>query len=93
MNQTSLSSDLIKKISMILSRDVPLSEEGNISSFADFTDSDMEDFRLLENKSGILAVSYIRFRLKGDVELNTVVSYYAAVVQQGIPIEEWNAST
>lgn len=38
------------------------------------------------------AVSFIRFKLKEGFDLNTVVSYYAAVIQEGISVEEWRRS-
>ncbi|MGW8391282.1 hypothetical protein [Pseudoduganella sp. HUAS MS19] len=89
MNKKTLNPDLKKKIGMVLGREIDSSESGNVSGFTDFSEADVEDFRALEKRSGILAVSYIRFRLAGNVDLNTVTSYYATVIQHGVPVEEW----
>lgn len=89
MNHKTLNPDLKKKIRMVLGREIDPSESGNVSGFIDFSDADVEEFRALEKRSGILAVSYIRFRLSANVDLNTVSSYYATVIQHGIPVEEW----
>lgn len=92
MNIKDISSDLQRKINMVLGREVSTSEAGNVASFADFSSADIEEFRKLEKSSGILAVSYIRFRLGGSVELDAVASYYASVIQQGVSVEEWSKS-
>jgi len=84
-----LSADLQRKISIVLGREILPAGQGDVDSFAEFTESDLTDLRMLEKKSGILAISYIRFRLKGDVELNRVVSYYASVIQQGVSVVDW----
>ncbi len=80
---------LKKKIGMVLGREIDPSEFGNVNGFSDFSKVDIEEFRALEKRSGILAVSYIRFRLGVNADLNTVTSYYATVIQHGIPAEEW----
>lgn len=87
-----LSADLHKKISLILGKEVLLGEQGNVASFAEFTESDIAEIRLLESKSGILAISYIRFRLQDNVALNRVVSYYSSVIQQGLSVKDWMQS-
>lgn len=92
MNKNVLSPELHSKISMVLGREVDTSEAGNVHSFSEFSSADIEDFRALEKRSGILAVSYIRFRLGGNAQLNTVTSYYASVIQQGMSVEEWSTS-
>lgn len=92
MNRANISQDLLRKIGMILGREISPSEEGCNGCFSEFSNSDISDFRLLGEKSGVLAVSYIKFRLAGKVELNSIVSYYASVIQQDISFEEWNAS-
>lgn len=84
-----LTPELHSKISMVLGRELTLSEGGSAASFDDFSTSELADIRLLEGKSGILAVAYIRFKLAGKVALDTVVSYYASVIQQGISLEDW----
>ncbi|MEO2216146.1 hypothetical protein ABGV49_03595 [Chromobacterium vaccinii] len=88
MNKVVLSEDAIRKIGMVLGRDIIPSEEGG-GSFEDFSEADLNSFRLLESRSGVLAVSYIRCRLANKEDLDVVVSFLATVVQQGIPIEEW----
>ncbi|MFZ6759278.1 hypothetical protein ACO0K9_18900 [Undibacterium sp. Ji50W] len=84
-----LSADLQKKIGIVLDREILPAEHGDVESFANFTRSDVSEISLLEKASGVLAISYIRFRLKGDVDLNRAVSYYASVIQQGISVTDW----
>lgn len=84
-----LSSELLEKIGATLGRNITPSEEGSAGSFADLTESDINDIRLLEKTSGVLAISYIRFKLKGTVSLNAAVSYFATVIQQGVRVEDW----
>ncbi|KMN48537.1 hypothetical protein VL04_04595 [Chromobacterium violaceum] len=84
-----LSEDAIRKIGMVLGRDILPGEEGSVESFEGFSEADLNNFRLLESRSGVLAVSYIRYRLAKKEDLDVVVSFLATVVQQGIPIEEW----
>ena len=64
MNKVILSADTIRKIGLVLGRDILPSEEGNIGEFEEFSEADLNDFRHLESRSGILADSYIRYRLK-----------------------------
>ena len=89
MNKFSLSPDVKSKISLLLEREIPQSEQGSAQAFSDFNEKDLAEFRLLEDNSGVLAVSYIKFRLGEIFDLNTVVAFYSAVVQQKISIEEW----
>ena len=89
MNKVILSADTIRKIGLVLGRDILPSEEGSIGEFAEFSEADLNDFRHLESRSGILAVSYIRYRLKKKEDLDMVVSFLASVVQQGISVQEW----
>lgn len=77
---------------MVFGREIAASEAGNVYSFVEFSSADIEAFRALEKRRGILAVSYIRFRLGGNFELDTVTSYYASVIQQGMPVKEWSTS-
>lgn len=84
-----LSVDLQSKVELILGRKLTPQEESSVDSFSDFSKSDVFEIRLLEEKSGVLAISYIRHRLKLDVELNQVISYYASVIQQDISVNEW----
>ena len=89
VNRVQISADILRKIGMVLGRDIPPAEEGNIGSFEEFSDKDLDDFRLLESRSGILAISYIRYRLRDKTELDVVVSFLSVVVQQGVAIREW----
>ncbi|MBB5020692.1 hypothetical protein HNQ59_004017 [Chitinivorax tropicus] len=89
MNKVVLSAETIRKIGMVLGRNIPQSEEGNIESFEGFSEADLNDFRLLESRSGVLAVSYIRYRLEKKEDLDIVVSFLASVVLQGISVQEW----
>jgi hypothetical protein len=84
-----LSEDLQKKIGVVLDRDILPIEHGNVASFGEFTEADVAEFRRLEKVGGVLTVSYIRFRLKTDVDLDTVVAFYASVIQQGVSVQEW----
>ena len=89
MNKVALSMDSIRKIGMVLGRDVLPSDEGNVAGFERFSEVDLNDFRLLLSRSGILAVSYIKYRLERKEDLDVVVSFLAAVVEQGISVHEW----
>ncbi|MHA6915601.1 hypothetical protein ACQUJO_21050 [Ralstonia pseudosolanacearum] len=84
-----LSLDLQKKIQLVLGREILPEECGNVESFSYFSESDVADIRVLEKKSGVLAISYIRYRLQGNVELDRAVSYYGSVIQHGMTVEEW----
>ncbi|MBB6582009.1 hypothetical protein HXP36_09690 [Ralstonia solanacearum] len=81
--------DLQKKIQLILGRDILPEECGNVESFSSFSESAVADIRVLERRSGVLAISYIRYRLQGNVELDRAVSYYGSVIQNGMTVEEW----
>ncbi|WP_374519306.1 hypothetical protein [Undibacterium squillarum] len=89
MNKVILSADTIRKIGLVLGRDILPSEEGNIGEFEEFSEADLSDIRHLESRSGILAVSYIRYRLEKKEDLDVVVSFLASVVQQGISVQKW----
>ncbi|WP_075116810.1 hypothetical protein [Pseudomonas aeruginosa] len=91
MSQFELNPDVESKINLLLGRELSQSEKGGSENFYSFTENDLTEFRLLEESSGILAVSYIRYKLSAKIDLNAVVAFYAAVVQQKIPIEEWMA--
>lgn len=89
MRQSILSSEQYEEICSVLGRKIPASDEGGYGSFADFTEEDLNDLRLLGRASSIMAISYIRFKLKGRIDLNSAVAFYAAVIQQGVPLQEW----
>ncbi len=84
-----LSLDLRKKIQLVLGREILSGESGNVESFSAFSASDVAEIRTLEQRSGVLAIAYIRYRLQGNVELDRAVSYYGSVIQQGVPVEAW----
>jgi hypothetical protein len=84
-----LSEDLQKKIGRVLGRDILPIEQGNVASFREFTEADIAELRRLDKAGGVLAVSYIRFRLKARVDLNTVVAFYGSVIQQGMSVQDW----
>ncbi|NHZ36754.1 hypothetical protein [Massilia rubra] len=86
-----LTPDLYEKACLVLARDISLSEEESVNSFFEFSDLDIREFQLLGEKSSILVVSYIRFRLQGNVALSSVMSYCSSVVQKGMPVSEWYA--
>lgn len=89
MYRSNINPDTKGKISKALGKDIALFGEGSTESFADFSESDLDDLRKLEKKGGVLAVSYIKYRLKIRAELNLIVAFYASVIQQGIPLDEW----
>lgn len=82
--------DVYEKVCRVLGRVILSSEEGSVESFFDFSDSDLRDFRLLGDTSIILVVSYIRFRLQGNVALDSVVSFYSTVVENEVPVAKWH---
>ena len=85
-----LDKDLKEKIELVLDREISEFEQGNVESFSAFSERDVVEIVALGLKSSILAISYIRFRLNGKVSLGQVVSYYSTVIQQGVPVAEWN---
>ena len=90
MNRSNLEPDVRKKISLVLEREILPSEEGRNNSFSEFTESDLNELRLLEKVGGgILLVSYIKFRLKCEADLHTVIAFCAAMVQEGFSLAEW----
>lgn len=84
-----LSGDLQREIEGALKRRLLADECGNVDGFQDFSASDIGEIKLLERKSGVLAISYIRYRLKGRVPLDRAASYYGFVIQQGITVYKW----
>ncbi|NHR04894.1 hypothetical protein HA052_06755 [Chromobacterium haemolyticum] len=89
MNSIIPDSDIVHKIGLVLGRNVSLLKGGDVGSFEGFSEKDLSDFRLLDSRSGVLAISYIRYRLAVKVDMNVVVSFLAAVVQQGVTIQKW----
>jgi molybdate-binding protein len=84
-----LSEDLRKKIELVIGRKLLPDEQGGVNGFLGFSKEDIAEIHLLEQRSGVLAISYIRYRLKAEVTLDQVVSYYGSVIQQGLAVEEW----
>lgn len=84
-----LTEELKRKIELVLGRHVQSDECGNVESLSEFSDVDISEIRLLGQKSGVLAISFIRFRLNSNEDLNTVTSYYASVIQEGLSVETW----
>lgn len=89
MSKVVISADTLQKIGLVLGRDILAVEEDTVGSFAEFSEKDVSDFRQLLSRSGILAISHIRYKLKSREDLNVVVSFLATVVEHGIPVEEW----
>jgi hypothetical protein len=55
-----------------------------------FTAADVAEIRKLAEQSGsLLAVRYIRFRLKPKISLSTVKVYFSSVIQGGEPVQEF----
>jgi hypothetical protein len=89
MSKVIISEDILQKIGLVLGRDISPIEESTVGSLAEFSEKDVSDFRQLLSCSGILAVSYIRYKLSSRENLGEVVSFLATVVEHGIPVEEW----
>ncbi|MFZ6875352.1 hypothetical protein ACO0LF_25075 [Undibacterium sp. Di27W] len=89
MSKVVISADTLQKIGLVMGRDISPIEESTVGSFAEFSEKDLSDFLQLLDRSGILAVSYIRYKLNSRVDLDLVVSFLATVVEYGIPVEEW----
>ncbi len=81
MSESDLHADLLKKTELVLGRDIS-SEKGINQSFIEFSEDDLKDICLLAKKSGILAVYYIKYRLKEKTSLGTIVSFYSQIIQQ-----------
>lgn len=83
-----LDDEIVRSMSSVLGRSI-VSEEGIVSSFNDFTHSDINDVLFLKKNNSVYAVSYIRFKLRGNVPLRLVLSYYSMVVQEGKFVKDW----
>ena len=83
------SAEIIENISVVLGRTVSSNEAGSIAAFSDFSEGDFNDFRLLVDTNSVLAVYYIKYKLKGQYDLATIVSFYSAVVQRGVSFDDW----
>ncbi|MDG9669634.1 hypothetical protein ONV78_18010 [Hahella sp. CR1] len=85
-----IDSSLIKQIGRALGREASASEKGSVIKLSEFTEADVKEFRELHKKvGGVITISFIRFKLKGIMPLNKVVSYYSDVVILGLPPESW----
>ena len=67
--------------------------EGEVGSFSDFSQADMDEFKAIGENNGVVAINYINFRLKGGASLSDLSSFYELVVRQGRSIEWWLASS
>jgi hypothetical protein len=65
------------------------SEEGTIKSFDGFSEQDLNDIQTLKINNSVYAISYIRFKLKGNISLRLALSYYSMVIQEGLSVEKW----
>lgn len=83
---------VLETISRKLGREVLPLEEGNVSSFSNFTDADLDEIRILGQSNTILAITYITFRVKGNVGLGNAMAYFSEVICQGKPWDEWRRS-
>jgi hypothetical protein len=84
-----LTEDLKRKIELVLGRNIRPDERGNVESLSNFSEGDISEIRSLGERSGVLAISFIRFRLNSNEDLNTVTTYYASVIQEGLSVEKW----
>ncbi len=84
-----LSAELKKRIEIAIGREISSSEQGGVDSFLKLSEIDIHEINLLERSSGVLAISYIRFKLRGNVTLSLATSFYSSVIQQGVPAKEW----
>lgn len=83
-------SDYLKdRIEAILRRQIFPGECGGVNGFKDFSASDMTEINALGQVSVVLAVSYMRYRLREGASLDQAVSYYGSVIQRGLTVDEW----
>lgn len=62
----------------------------NRERFADFTESDVLEFRRLLRASGsIVTIQFMRCRIKGAAPLPEAVSFYQGVLLDGCSVDQW----
>jgi hypothetical protein len=83
-----LRGDQIKKISQIFGREISAAEQGNVIGLEAFTEADIAEMRKFGPNNSILAICYIRFRLKPNTRLGTVGFYYSSVFNEGMPVKK-----
>lgn len=83
-----LREDQIKKISRIFGREISAAEQGNVMGLEAFTEADIVEMRKFGPNNSILAICYIRFRLKPNTRLGTVGFYYSSVFNEGMSVKK-----
>lgn len=79
-----------ERIEWALGRKILNSEAGSINSFREFSESDLNDFKLImKNDSFIMTIALIRFKLKENIGVPLAMSYIQAVVEYGESVDEW----
>jgi hypothetical protein len=69
-------------VSRVLGREILPTEHAKVESFAQLNDADVAEMRLLAKASGVLAIKYCRFRLKGSAPLSDASMYCEYVIRQ-----------
>lgn len=78
-------------IESTLGRTLAEEEMGSVGSFADFSDADREELRILAARSSVCAIAFIRYKLSGRTPLHDAMHYCDDVFRQGISHEKWIA--
>jgi hypothetical protein len=88
MSETKHSEDLRKRVGQILGRELLPTDGANVASFAEFTATDVAEILEIGKVGSVAAIGYILFRMKVDIALQTAVTYYSYVIQQGYPLDD-----
>lgn len=89
MPRNNLPNEDMRRISQPIDREVTLADMGNRQRFTDFTETDVQEFQRLAHASmSVLAIKFIRYRIKGLAPLRDAMSYYDRVVLDGRSVEQ-----
>lgn len=89
MKRFELPQSLQFEICSVIGRSVLPSEWGGVESFERFTDSDLQDLRLLRQRNNTLAVAFAMHKLGGSAELALVLSFSEQVLDRGLSLTDW----
>lgn len=84
-----LSENFQKQAAQVLGRDISAAEQGTVMSLEAFSEADVAELRELGKHGTVLTVAYICFRLKSNISLSLVGSYYSSVIKEGMPVQRW----
>lgn len=79
----------ILQVGHMLGRDISVSDAGDVATFSDFSNADLAELRALNQRYSVMALFYIRFRLKERAAFPQAVSFLDEVIRQGRSLEEW----